>query len=312
MATIKEIARRTGFSQATVSRLLNGDPTLSVREETRRKIIQVSEELGYSMQTKRIVIPHEVALLDNEESNEALRDSYFTDLRAALERNAGQQRMELTVFRNLDDMIAESSGFDGFMSIGADRIVEEDLERLHDAMPYGVFIDVNPAPGLFDSVQPDLQQTVHDAVAACAAKGMKRVGFIGGKGCLMNFYELDEENRATYFRREVKRFGLDAEGLIYSDGLFTVENGRSDHCRRCDCGRRIAGFQCLRSACAARHQRDQHQQPDDCPAYVTAFEHIRHRPERACPRGDPDFGGCHRGQANHPPARLSVDLVGRT
>lgn len=35
--------------------------------------------------------------------------------------------MELTVFRNLDDMIAESSGFDGFMSIGADRIVEEEI-----------------------------------------------------------------------------------------------------------------------------------------------------------------------------------------
>lgn len=75
MATIKEIAQRTGFSQATVSRLLNGDPTLSVREETRRKIIQASEDLGYSMQTKRIVIPHEVALLDNEKSEEALRDS---------------------------------------------------------------------------------------------------------------------------------------------------------------------------------------------------------------------------------------------
>ena len=68
MATIKEIAQRTGFSQATVSRLLNGDPTLSVREETRRKIIQASEDLGYSVQTKRIVIPHEVALLDNEKS----------------------------------------------------------------------------------------------------------------------------------------------------------------------------------------------------------------------------------------------------
>ena len=85
MATIKEIAQRTGFSQATVSRLLNGDPTLSVREETRRKIIQASEDLGYSVQTKRIVIPHEVALLDNEKSDEALRDSYFTDLRSAHE-----------------------------------------------------------------------------------------------------------------------------------------------------------------------------------------------------------------------------------
>lgn len=227
MATIKEIAQRTGFSQATVSRLLNGDPTLSVREETRRKIIQASEDLGYSVQTKRIVIPHEVALLDNEKSDEALRDSYFTDLRSALERNAEQQRMEMTVFHNLDDMIARSSKFDGFMAIGADQISEEDLERLHRAMPYGVFIDVNPAPNLFDSVQPDLQQTMHDAVAACAAMGMKRVGFIGGEGCLMNFYEVDEENRATYFRREARRFGIQSDGLVYSDGLFTVSNGRA-------------------------------------------------------------------------------------
>lgn len=227
MATIKEIAQRTGFSQATVSRLLNGDPTLSVREGTRRKIIRASEDLGYSMQTKRIVVPHKVALLDNEESEEALRDSYYTDLRSALERNAEQQRMEMTVFHDLDDMIACSSKFDGFMAIGADRISEKDLGRLHEAMPYGVFIDVNPAPNLFDSVQPDLQQTIHDAVAACAAKGMKRVGFIGGKGCLMNFYEVDEENRATYFRRETSRFGIQSDGLVYSDGLFTVSNGRA-------------------------------------------------------------------------------------
>ena len=58
MATIKEIAQRTGFSQATVSRLLNGDPTLSVREETRRKIIQASEEKNKNKKTMRIVIPH--------------------------------------------------------------------------------------------------------------------------------------------------------------------------------------------------------------------------------------------------------------
>ena len=227
MATIKEIAQRTGFSQATVSRLLNGDPTLSVREGTRRKIIQASEDLGYSMQTKRIVVPHKVALLDNEESEEALRDSYYTDLRSALERNAEQQRMEMTVFHDLDDMIACSSKFDGFMAIGANRTREKDMGRVHEAMPYGVFIDGNPAPNLFDSVQPDLQQTIHDAVAACAAKGMKRVGCIGGKGCLMNFYEVDEENRCTYFRRETRRFGIQSDGLVYSDGLFTVSNGRA-------------------------------------------------------------------------------------
>jgi len=163
----------------TVSRLLNGDPTLSVREETRRAIIRASEDLGYSAQAKRIVIPHEVALLDNEESDETLRDSYFADLRSALEHNAKQQRMELTVFHSLDEMLNQKGKFDGFMAIGANVIAESDLEKLHEVMPYGVFIDVNPAPNLFDSVQPDLQQTVHDAVEACAKAGMKRVGFIG-------------------------------------------------------------------------------------------------------------------------------------
>ena len=226
MATIKEIAKRTGFSQATVSRLLNGDPTLSVREETRRAIIRASEDLGYSTQAKRIVIPHEVALLDNEESDETLRDSYFADLRSALEHNAKQQRMELTVFHSLDEMLNQKGKFDGFMAIGANVIAESDLEKLHEVMPYGVFIDVNPAPNLFDSVQPDLQQTMHDAVEACAKAGMKRVGFIGGKGRLTNFYEVDEEGRATYFQREMGRYGLDLRGLVYSDGLFTVENGR--------------------------------------------------------------------------------------
>ena len=98
-----------------------------------------------SAQAKRIVIPHEVALLDNEESDETLRDSYFADLRSALEHNAKQQRMELTVFHSLDEMLNQKGKFDGFMAIGANVIAESDLEKLHEVMPYGVFIDVNPA-----------------------------------------------------------------------------------------------------------------------------------------------------------------------
>ena len=57
MVTMKEIAQESGFSQATVSRLLNGDPTLSVKEETRRRIIEVSEQLGYATGSRRIVLP---------------------------------------------------------------------------------------------------------------------------------------------------------------------------------------------------------------------------------------------------------------
>lgn len=75
MVTMKEIAQKSGFSQATVSRLLNGDPTLSVKEETRRRIIEVSEQLGYATGSRRIALPRRVAVLDNATREEELADT---------------------------------------------------------------------------------------------------------------------------------------------------------------------------------------------------------------------------------------------
>ena len=40
MATIKDIAEKAGVSQATVSRVLNQDATLSVSEDTRSRILR--------------------------------------------------------------------------------------------------------------------------------------------------------------------------------------------------------------------------------------------------------------------------------
>ena len=45
MATLKEVAERAGVSQSTVSRLLN-DSSFSIKEETRRRVLRVCEELG--------------------------------------------------------------------------------------------------------------------------------------------------------------------------------------------------------------------------------------------------------------------------
>lgn len=98
MVTMKEIAQKSGFSQATVSRLLNGDPTLSVKEETRRRIIEVSEQLGYATGSRRIVLPRRVAVLDNATREEELADAYFDELRSVLGDNARAQHMELTSF----------------------------------------------------------------------------------------------------------------------------------------------------------------------------------------------------------------------
>ena len=45
MATLRELAERTGYSPATISRILTGDPALAVSEEARKRVL---EEAGRS------------------------------------------------------------------------------------------------------------------------------------------------------------------------------------------------------------------------------------------------------------------------
>lgn len=78
MATLKEVAGRAGVSQSTVSRLLN-DPSFSIKEETRRRVLRVCEEMGY-----RNVFRPAIAVLDAPPSGEELQDAYFADLRKVL------------------------------------------------------------------------------------------------------------------------------------------------------------------------------------------------------------------------------------
>ena len=48
MSTIKDVAAAAGVAPSIVSRLLNGDPTVRVRPETRRRVLAVASELDYT------------------------------------------------------------------------------------------------------------------------------------------------------------------------------------------------------------------------------------------------------------------------
>lgn len=46
--TIKDVAEKVGVNPSTVSRVLNGDSNLSIREETRNRILEAIKEMGYT------------------------------------------------------------------------------------------------------------------------------------------------------------------------------------------------------------------------------------------------------------------------
>lgn len=222
MVTRKDIAEQAGVSQSTVSRLLNGDPTLKVKADTRRRIMRTAAELGYRAFTSR-----SIAVLNVPPQFDELQDAYFQSLQTELRKVAAEQDTTLTFFDSIDSLIAHADDHDGFVATGPTSFQRTDLAHLRDALRYGVFIDTNPAPDWFDSVRPDLSQTMLDALDTLLVDGYTCIGYIGGVGSIMGLHNHTEDIRSLAFSDWSKRLGLPNEQYIYADGPFTVSNGRA-------------------------------------------------------------------------------------
>ncbi len=217
---IKEIAARAGYAPATVSRLLNNDPGLSITNATRQKILAAAQELGYWRDKPNPKLAAQVALLVQISPKDHLEDRYFKALQAAVEEGFAGTGIELTPFHAVNDLLAVAKDFQGFVAIGTDGLTSADLAILHRALPHGVFLDSNPAPAFFDSVEPNLAQTIRSALGLLRHAGVGPVGFIGGEGPIVDGRRRLDVREATF--RELTRH----PELIVSRGPFNVENGR--------------------------------------------------------------------------------------
>lgn len=223
MTTLKEIAEKSGYSLATVSRLLNNDPTLSITTDTKSKILQLADELGYwdSHQDKKI--KPTIALLYRVTDQERLQDEYFVSLRRKIIKTAQKKGLKMEIFENINHLIEKADLFQGFLAVGSGDISMTSLKKLHQVIPNGVFIDTNPAPNLFDSIKPNLALTIKDAILRLLHSGYQEIGFIGGLG--QNFNHIQERDiREITFKAYVDAHGL-KHAPIYVSGPFSVNNG---------------------------------------------------------------------------------------
>ena len=223
MTTIKEIAQESGYSSATVSRLLNNDPNLSITADTKNKILEIANKLGYWKDHQEKKIRPTIALLYRVNHEEQLQDEYFTSLKQALISTVEAESLQMKTFYDADDLIKHASLFQGFIGVGAAPIENATLKKLHEVLPNGVFVDTNPAPELFDSIRPNLTLTVKNAIDLFLDKGYQRICFIGGVGPKHDHIQ-EVDVRATAFAEYIKVRGKSDE-LMFVDGPFSVANG---------------------------------------------------------------------------------------
>lgn len=222
MATIKDIAEQAGFSVATVSRVLNNDPSLSVPDETREKIYEITEKLNYRKKTVRPFVKN-IAFLYWVTDKEELEDVYFRSIRIETEKLAKKFNVEFTTYKISDGINRIPNDIEGFIAVGT--FSDKERAYLRNITANGVFIDSSPEPNYFDSVSPDLAQITRNAIDFLIDKGHKDIGFIGGTYHIPNDDVEVMESRERVFRSYMQEKELFQEQFVFCHQGFSVDNG---------------------------------------------------------------------------------------
>ena len=122
-------------------------------------------------------------------------------------------------------MIAKGKNYEGFIGIGADDLSSEKLAKLHEVTPLGIFLDINPYPDKFDSVQPDLSQTILDALDLLQRAGKNGSALSGVSVRSWGQHNYRQDPRAFAFENWAKRLNIFNEKDYFVGGSFTTSNG---------------------------------------------------------------------------------------
>lgn len=248
MVSMKDIADRCKVSVPTVSKALNNHSDIG--EETRTKIKQVAEEMGYypnaaarALKTRR---SYNIGILLQDEAHSGLTHEYFSEVLDGLKVEAEQKGYDITFINSHNNTMTyyehcKYRNLDGAVIACADFEDPEVIKLVNKSLPT-VTIDY-----IFNnctSVSSDNVKGMRELVLYILDKGHTRIAFIHGesksevtKARVASFYRTlaehgveipDEYVRASEYLNATKAENITKELLalkepptciIYSDDL---------------------------------------------------------------------------------------------
>lgn len=211
MVTIKDIADKAKVSPATVSRVLNHDDSLNVKETTRKRIFEIAEELEYSRKiTKKVTKKLKIGTFYSYSPEEELEDPYYLCIRLAIEKKikqVGHKKCVLSLSTSQDTI----SSLDGVICTGT--FTKKMLSTIESWNKPTVFIDTYSGTPQSDTITVDYKGAVQNILDEFIKNGHSKIGFIGGAP--ENPAESNEEDsRYIEFCDYLKRKGLYNESYI--------------------------------------------------------------------------------------------------
>ena len=219
--TLKEIAKLSGVSTATVSHVING--TRFVSEETKAKVLKVINDVGYrtnfvarSLRSKK---SYTVGLIVPDISN-----SFFAAITETISRYLKEKGYYLILANSDENRENEIDEINVFSSQIIDGLIVAPVAESHGFMnevlgesyPI-VFIDRKPTGITRDCVLADNSAGSYEVISALIKKGHSKIGIISGlKGLTPT-----EERLAGYKEALIKHgIPINENFIKYSDSKF--------------------------------------------------------------------------------------------
>jgi LacI family transcriptional regulator len=221
---IHKVAKRARVSIATVSRTINGIPT--VTPQLSRRVWKVVEELGYypNTQARALVSGRSriFGLIVSEITN-----PFFPEIVQGFEDIAVQHNYEVLLTSTVHDakrmalsvrrMIERRVDGVAIVTFGMEEALFDDLKSRKVPL---VFIDVGPRLPRISNIRIDYLHGIREAVQHVAALRHERVAFIAGPLSLKSAVA-----RQRAFSRSMEETGLKVDPKYLIEGNHTMEGG---------------------------------------------------------------------------------------
>ena len=199
MVTIKDIAKQAHLSSATISRVLKGDLTLSVSQETRDRIFHTAQELGYTKHIKKQEKQQKgtIGIVQWYTESEELADLYYYSIRASIEQTASL--LGYQIIRSFNDLTNPLlQGLDGIIAVG--KFSSGQIAELSNLSSKLIFVDSDTLTEGFSCVTTDFEHSVQTVIDHFHSQGLTDIGLLVGQEETTDGHQLPTDPRLTAFR----------------------------------------------------------------------------------------------------------------
>ncbi|MFI3312446.1 MAG: LacI family DNA-binding transcriptional regulator [Eubacteriales bacterium] len=219
MATLKELAESTGYAQATISRILSGDPSLTVSPETRKLVLEEAGRLNYTAtRSRRGRTPKgllRIGMAEMLTPTQQLEDPYYLYLSGFVRQTCLDKKFTCIPLNQQGEQFSPPEGdkLDGIVAIGI--FSPTMVQSLESICPNVVFLDSSPQESQFDAVVLNYSLGISLALEHLFALNHREIGFVGP-----TFKLDDRRQRALEVRKQLFLQQMTKAELLQEDYLL--------------------------------------------------------------------------------------------